>query len=957
MAQLGTVFGSSPDGGDVRVRGEAIGGNGGTSGGMGASVALVDAISGSTTGALTLEQVATGGQGFVPGTASSSLQCTGSYSSLELHAEANGGSAREMRDSGVGPAGGSASSIAAAHNEAGASLAYALAHGGIGARGLQGALPGKGGDAQVTASASSRGANDVVVGAQFVGPSPAVSGAFGGIGGGDSLGFDTVGGAGGDATSSSEAIAYGDGNASVFDRAQGGRGSNGSQLGGDGGSASSTATARGAGSGRVVVQANADGGAGGSTGTFIATNPVAGAGGAARATASGFSDSGGDVEVTAVQTAGSAGIAGAGGVEGRSSEMRDAVHGGTAGHLSLTQMAVAGSSSGSGAGGSATSMLTSLNEGGGGLVQIAEARGGSGLVGGTALAAASGETEGAAPLSVRATAVGGAGGQFGAVSGNGGVASLGVVSGTSSGGGDVEVIGEVTGGAGGNRSAVAGNAGDGASETLENAVDGTTTGSLTLVQRASGGAGGSRSINSSGSAFGRAGSGTSHLAKDADVRSLTLVSEAFGGPAALSAPTGGGAAEASVDAINGSGSAVAAARAAGGAAASGSPGGTANLLASATTRGDGHAVQVGRAYAADPRLTETGAFGGGMGTSPFGSQIGGDATSQSSGIALGDSEVRVYDLAVGGSGNTAGGRATSQAFGTTAGFSSVDVNSLAIAGSGVRSGETSASADGRGLGAVSATATADASQLRLAAAGARAEASGSSGSANAEALAAGGAFARISAISEAPVTAASVVQTHADATGILPSPRLDGSADAFSYVTATGESPDVWGRAALGALDRQGLAGNDILLHSEAVFEQPTSGFGSVQALTLSFLSVELTSVAFKELRFHISNGNTDLVDETFGQMSDALAFFQGTLDLRLGLAPLDLQFVLDLESGGAGSGFSTAFALGTVPVPEPSTASMLVAGLLLLSAQRIAHPRRPAGRPTRRRAGAERRG
>lgn len=273
----------------------------------------------------------------------------------------------------------------------------------------------------------------------------------------------------------------------------------------------------------------------------------------------------------------------------------------------------------------------------------------------------------------------------------------------------------------------------------------------------------------------------------------------------------------------------------------------------------------------------------------------------------------------------------------TMGSSAVDVNSLAISGRGrgTTTDVTAADAVGQGLGAVHAKATANATETRDLSR-ARAEATGSSGGATAESLSGGGRFSMTRAIAEAPVVTSGVAEARADATGFLAGPGLDGSADAFSFVTATGEVPEVWGRAALGLLDRQGLAGYDILLRSEAVFAQPALNLGSLPTLVVSFLSIELGTTAFEALRFQVRNGETSLFDETFSEVGAAVDFFDGTLDLALGpgVVPLDLHFVLELQSGGANSGFSTLFALGTMPIPEPSSAILLFVGLLLLAAR-----------------------
>jgi hypothetical protein len=381
----------------------------------------------------------------------------------------------------------------------------------------------------------------------------------------------------------------------------------------------------------------------------------------------------------------------------------------------------------------------------------------------------------------------------------------------------------------------------------------------------------------------------------------------------------------------------------------------------ATSIGGAHDVEVGRAFAIDPRLSESGAFAGSGGN-------GGAAQSESRGLALGDSAVTLYDLAVGGGANgfgtRVGGSATSQAVGTGTGSSPVEVHAWAIGGGGLsspvtRGGDASANARAEGLGSVLATSRADAGTVNTRTAGAahaRSETVGAAGSATAEALSSGGRFSFVRGIAEAPVVASAEVEARADASGSLPSATLDGSVDAFSFVTATGERPEIWGRAALGVFDRQGLdddddillhSGDDIVLHAEAVFEQPSLNLGLLENLVVSFLAVEVASEDFEEIRFQIWNGETALVDEDFDEVDDAVDFFEGTLDLALGpgTVPLDLHFVLELESERAGAGFSTLFALGTIPIPEPSTGNLLLVGLLLLSTRR-------AGRGTRLKGG-----
>jgi hypothetical protein len=117
--------------------------------------------------------------------------------------------------------------------------------------------------------------------------------------------------------------------------------------------------------------------------------------------------------------------------------------------------------------------------------------GGTGGAGGSAFASASTSNNTNDPVSVTAVSVAGnAGLSYSASGQNGAAASLGTVYGSSSGGGNVSVYGEVVGGIGGSVNSGDGSNGAGVDESLTNAVDGDTTGSLFLTQVAAAGSGG-----------------------------------------------------------------------------------------------------------------------------------------------------------------------------------------------------------------------------------------------------------------------------------------------------------------------------------------------------------------------------------------------------------------------------------------------------------------------------------
>ena len=135
-------------------------------------------------------------------------------------------------------------------------------------------------------------------------------------------------------------------------------------------------------------------------------------------------------------------------------------------------------------------------------------------------------------IDVTALAVGGAGGgafydAFSGTSraGNGGAASLGRVYGESTAGGDVSVFGRAVGGAGGASTGWNAYAGDGAGVSLLNAVDGDTSGRLTLTQSATGGASGDANYGPAG----RAGAASSLLDKTTSSSALIIRTGASGG--------------------------------------------------------------------------------------------------------------------------------------------------------------------------------------------------------------------------------------------------------------------------------------------------------------------------------------------------------------------------------------------------------------------------------------------
>lgn len=709
-ANVGAVRGDSTGGGDVDVQLDVTVGSGGDSflvGGNGGDANLVDAVDGNTTGSLILRQHAFAGNGGAiagidpfaiggfAGNATSELTRSKSSDRLLLSVIAEGGDAEDLRIF-VAPAGGSALSRADGHNDAGEVAVEYRATGGNGSDSNRlGRAAGTGGAATSVARASSSGdGNDVLIGLGLGSMSEGGRGgtagsATGVLGGGD----------GGRAETDVEGVAQGDSRVSVEANAIGGRGGSrstfaaGDPRGGEGGVAEAHARGSNAGARSVTVVASAEGGIGGAH--SARTN--GGDGGQAIATAHGESSGGGNVTATA-RVVGGIGIDGGSSVEGR---LVDAVSGSTTGVLRLIQEAVGGAGSSTGAAGSAVSSLDWLDDDGGRLELESIATGGRQGTPGSATASVTGT--GHDDVFVTARATGGSGSVFAA---DGGGALLGPVSGTSLGGGLVVVEGEAIGGRGiqADTRPAGQRAGAGADVVLDNAVDGQTTGTLRLIQRAIAGAGGGFGVES---LPGDAGDATSLLERMKSSTEFEVVVGAIGGngggqsqtqsPNPIPAPaSNGGSARAETTVANDSGlvSALVIARGGRGGDAStsgvGGDGGDASASATAGSTGDGNSVVIGGSG-------EFGAIGGHANVraahlNPGEAGIGGDADSRSVGTALGDSAVSVHDRATGGEGFD-GGDAVSFAEGHNTGMAEVAVLAEAIGGRSVRP-------DGRGGTAV-----------------------------------------------------------------------------------------------------------------------------------------------------------------------------------------------------------------------------------------------------------------
>ncbi|MGH7337265.1 MAG: hypothetical protein ACREI7_06795, partial [Myxococcota bacterium] len=395
----------------------------------------------------------------------------------------------------------------------------------------------------------------------------------------------------------------------------------------------------------------------------------------------------------------------------------------------------------------------------------------------------------------------------------------------------------------------------------------------------------------------------------------------------------------------------------------------ANVSVSAQTHADGHDIRVGQAFASDPRQSLMGAIGGNGGITADGHGGGGDASGTSSGVALGDSSVEVYDLAIGGSplqggafDRIHGGDASSLATATTAGSSRAVAHSLAIAGSGLGgAGEATSDAHAEGRGEVDASAVArvapgtfSLTDVPNTIAQANARGVGSSGSASAAASSGGTSFGTIvgaQAFASATVLGDAAVAVRAGGDGLLTSAALRSApADATTLVTRGSTQTTFWGSAAVALDDTQVHDGTDILLRSEAAFSGSTSASALAAGLYVSFLSVELDQEEFDELALRISNGSMSVFERIFDDAAAAIEFFGQNLFLSdlTSVSPtfpgrFDLQIALELTSDRTGGRFATTFALGSTPIPEPTTGTLTVLGLIVLVTRRRIATRRSA--------------
>lgn len=871
-----------------------------------------------------------------------------------------------------------------------------IAKGGVGGS-SEGGIAGNGGFAQATAAHSITTASAIKLSIESTG----------GAGGGASAGG--FAGAGGNAHS--EAIATQLGKVTLNATSTGGMGGSitaGTGDGNAGGSATShsvgTSTQAGL---ETVASASATGGTGG-TGRGVGHR--AGDGGAADATALGVAPASGTGTtfgtVTVQGGRGGQAYDGADGGNGADVSLNNSVQGQGV-IVSLTQQAFGGaaglsSTSGpvtgrSGRGGAATSDLDAHNPNGR-LVLRSFATGGSGDtsdgIAGTASASALGTASG--DVSIFTLAEGG----DGTGASDGASAFLEPTRGVSTNGGDVVVEARVTGGSGGTDGV---DVGDGADASAHDAIDGQTTGRLTLRQYANGGDGGRIFPSTATGIGGRGGNATSELDVVKSAGSLAVTVEATAGKSNALTSSGtqqvGGAARAATDSRNDGGDLDVAYKALGGNGServtnggSAGAGGDATSQIRATTSGDGNDVAIGIGTTA-VGLFKASTVGGDGGVADGFNRVGvggtgGRAFSDVVGAALGDSAVNVAAVATGGRGGRGGrsgsgaggvgGAAETRAEGLNNGSAAVDVLADSIGGVGGTSpvtagagGAAVATAYGESTGGGDVTTTARAtggastvamgtaqadsfartsgmratsppSITRSGISHAESRAVGARGLANASAEApvyesdratfAIGAATR----SDSPVSARSEARAGGSALGVFSS-----TADAASFTDGLAGSSGEWGHAGLQVRTNQ--SGPDIVLDASSRIRSDSVSIASLDGVFVSFLDIQIQAVDATGVSFRIENEGALLIDQTFTDTADILAFFSGVLDLgqfddSIDVSRIDLEFTLTMSGNPQSARLGTYFAVGSANVPEPGTGSLLILGLVVLSLRR---PRR----------------
>lgn len=494
---------------------------------------------------------------------------------------------------------------------------------------------------------------------------------------------------------------------------------------------------------------------------------------------------------------------------------------------------------------------------------------------------------------------------------------------------------EQIGGNGGNANPGAAG-GAGADSVADNAVSGSSRGTLYLKQTARAGNGGM----SSGGPAGLAGNGISKLAPvNADGGSITAETESIGGNAGISSgdAADGGSATAEFN-FSGENAIAGTARSLAGAGGN-SANGEAGIGGTAISRS--LVIQTGRKESSSHAISTGGTAGGILSTDALAGK-GGYAEASSSVVALkSNSLASAVAEARGGSGGDTYNTLSSNASGGDA---------LALSSSqGKRVSESYATATGGqplngAFGSASAQATA---------VGSKAKASSSASSGHATFLA--------TVKSEASGSGTFVTEAHATSGTPAPEPLGPHQGSAFAIA-----NPSADAAASMLAGNQNALAvdGDTVLIGSVDFGKSETDRRGKVtfsstvalgvgttgteeRSATLSLLNPTFSGDGFKSLSFQLIAGTTVIESQSFRSLSAALEYFDDhVFNLTAGPLPAIslsmFQFVITATTTARGDRFGLDFAfndvanastLNTSAVPEPSTLALALISVLLAGA------------------------
>jgi len=606
-------------------------------------------------------------------------------------------------------------------------------------------------------------------------------------------------------------------------------------------------------------------------------------------------------------------------------------------------------STGTTAGHSLSSLFTTANAGNGGNVSAAAT--GNGGNGGNVSVWGNASNGGPDSINIQAVGTAGNGGQGsgpGSSAGNGGgIFNNEGFTAVSSGGAPTTINLDFSGGRGG--AGINGaSGGNGADITLMNAINATTSGSLTIYQTAVGGAGGS----ADGAAAGKAGDASSTLDIENFLsvnNTLDVYAEGGIGGSNQNANAGNGGSQTAVLIFSGN-------NIIGGTthAGLGSPGNALSPGGNASSTVPGVVAGNGGTATANSNITGAGTSGsnplfvnatayasnGGAGTGLANGGNGGEALATATGTNHGAGVIQAYADAYSGSGGTGAvngrwGDAEANASATSLQYirPNMNLNAQAYANAGQWQNDT----DLRGIAVAVATTTSLADSFALA------TGYGASGSATATTVLTphlAGLASTITATGIAPVDfkGGGIAGSAAFQDQLSDFSAQPTQSDVFQEVPPAvstdasfleESSPHV--QSAFLNDFSQVLAGGGIKLSAAGSLSSAQQYTGSIDyqlnplALGGNDLLVGLTNPtligsglgAGDSLRFRVVRGSQNLVDQTFTTTADAQAFFTDTvLDLGAGVnfgqpGNQEIDLVLNLTSNTPGSGLAFYYVFG----------------------------------------------